>query len=103
LQRLTSLALIPLSIYLVGTFFVYVVFGGYSGAIFWLHSPVYTTSLVLFLGVGFHHTASGLQVVIEDYVQAEFAKLLSIIAVKFICIAFAILGILATLKILFGA
>jgi succinate dehydrogenase / fumarate reductase membrane anchor subunit len=101
-QRFTSLALIPLSLYLVGAFVICAVMGGYTGAVYWLHSPIAATAIVLFLAVGFHHSASGLQVVIEDYVHSEGPKLFAVIAVKFICAAFAILGMLATLKILFG-
>jgi succinate dehydrogenase / fumarate reductase membrane anchor subunit len=103
LQRLTSLALIPLSIYPVAMFFIYAVFGGYEGAHTWVKSLYAATALILFLAVGFHHAASGLQVVIEDYVHGETPKLFAVILVKFIAAAFAILGILAVLKILLGA
>jgi succinate dehydrogenase / fumarate reductase membrane anchor subunit len=103
LLRLTSLALIPLSLYLVGAFVIYVVFGGYPGARYWLHAPLAATAMILFLAVGFHHTASGLQVVIEDYLHIDGVKLGAVIAVKIVCTAFGVLGILAVLKIVFGA
>jgi len=103
LQRLTALALIPLTLYVLNGFFTYVVFGNYSGAVYWLHSPFSATAVILLLAVGFHHAASGVQVVIEDYVHCECAKLFGVITVKFLATAFAVLGILATLKILFGA
>jgi succinate dehydrogenase / fumarate reductase membrane anchor subunit len=102
IQRLTALALIPLTLFVLNGFFTYVVFGNYDGAVYWLHSPFSATFVILFVAVGFHHAASGLQVVIEDYVRCECAKLTSVITVKFLCVAFALLGILATVKILFG-
>jgi succinate dehydrogenase / fumarate reductase membrane anchor subunit len=103
LQRLTALALIPLSLYVVGTFFNAVVFGsGYDSAIGWLHSPLAATSLILALVAGFWHAALGVQVVIEDYVHCEVMKLTSIIAVKFAAVLFAVLGILSVARIFFS-
>jgi succinate dehydrogenase / fumarate reductase membrane anchor subunit len=102
LQRVTALALIPLMFYLLNRFFTLVVPDGYDGAVKFLHSPIAATAMVLFLAAGFHHAASGLQVVIEDYVHCEVAKTLSILTVKFIAAACAILGILATGKVFFG-
>lgn len=100
--RLTSLALVPLSVYFIATFFMFAIDGGYDGAVHWLRSPFAATLMILFLAAGFHHAANGLQVVIEDYVHNECAKMAVIIAVKFIAVAFAVLGILATVKVLFG-
>jgi len=102
MQRLTALALIPLTIYLFTTFFLYVVYGGYDGALIWLRSPISAMAVLLFIMVGFHHAASGLQVVIEDYVHCEATKLASLILVKFAAVALALLGIVATVKVLFG-
>ena len=101
-QRLTAIALIPLTLYVIANFFQYVVFGSYDGAVIWLRSPFSATAVILLLGVGFHHGASGLQVVIEDYIHCECLKLASVILVKFLAISFALLGILATVKVLFG-
>jgi succinate dehydrogenase / fumarate reductase membrane anchor subunit len=102
LQRLTAIALIPLSLFVIVTFYMYVVEGTYDGAVYWLRSPFAATFVILFLAVGFHHAASGLQVVIEDYVHCECAKLTSLIVVKFLAVVFALLGILSTVKILLG-
>jgi len=101
-QRMTALALIPLSIYGVAAFFNNVVGGGYADAVVWLHSPFAAVLVILFILVAFHHAASGVQVVIEDYVHCEAVKLASIIAVKFLASAFALLGTIAVIKILFS-
>jgi len=102
LMRLTSVALLFLILYPIMGFFLYAVYGGREGALQWLHSPVAATGVVLFLIVGFHHAANGLQVVIEDYVHCNCAKSISLFLVKSIAASCAILGVLATLKIFFG-
>lgn len=101
-QRLTAIALIMLSVYVVMTFLCAVTIGGYQTAIDWLQSPITATFLILFILVGFHHAAAGMQVVIEDYMHCESAKLAAIIATKFFAAAFALLGTLAVIKILLG-
>ncbi|MBV8548015.1 MAG: succinate dehydrogenase, hydrophobic membrane anchor protein [Alphaproteobacteria bacterium] len=102
-QRLTSLALIPLSLYPVVTFFLAANHGGYGALRDWLHSPISATAVILFLLVGFHHAANGLQVVIEDYVHCECAKSATLFVIKFGSLALALAGTLATLKIMLGA
>jgi len=101
-QRLTALALIPLIIYVFASFYMNVADGGRDGALLWLRSPFAATFVVLFLLFAFHHGASGVQVVIEDYVHHEKAKLGAIMLVKFFAAILALLGVLATVKILFG-
>jgi len=103
MQRLTALALIPLSIYVIYSFFAEVVYGGYDGATVWLRNPFAALAAILFVGAGFHHAISGLQVVIEDYVHGECLKLASVIGVKFIGWSLALLATIAVLKILFFA
>jgi len=98
--RVTSAALVLLSIYVVASFFVQRVYSDYVVASIWLTSPFAAVLMILFVGVGFHHAANGLQVVIEDYVRCEKLKLASIVAIKFIATALALLAAIAVLKIL---
>lgn len=100
-QRVTAIALVLLSLYLVWMFVSNVVFGGYTEATDWLSSPIDATLLILFIGTAFYHAALGIQVVIEDYVHCEAVKLASLLAVKFIAAAFGVLGILSIIKVLF--
>lgn len=101
LSRLTSLALVPLTLW-----FVISVIGHLDASWIemraWLSSPWPAVLMILTVGVTFHHTASGLQVVIEDYVHHELAKTFAIIAVKFLCLLLAVAGIFSVLKIAFG-
>ncbi len=100
--RLTALALVLLC----GWFFVKLTFclaaSDYGATMSWLSQPVPAALMSLFLLVGFHHTANGLQVVIEDYVRCEGARLALIVAVKFLAAAGAVIGIVAVGKIAFG-
>jgi succinate dehydrogenase / fumarate reductase membrane anchor subunit len=100
--RLTALALLLLAVYPLVGFFIYAVYGGRAAAIEWLRSPFAATGVILFLIAGFYHAAGGLQTVIEDYVHCACVKSASLFLVAFGCAAFAILGVLATLKIALG-
>jgi succinate dehydrogenase / fumarate reductase membrane anchor subunit len=64
-------------------------------------TPLAATLMILLLIALFHHTALGLQVVIEDYVHSG-AKFAAVIAVRLGCFALAIAGFVATLRIAFG-
>ena len=100
-QRLTSLALIPLSLWFVASVIAHIG-TGHAEFSAWLSSPVTAVLMILTVGVTFHHTASGLQVVVEDYVHTEWVKLAVLIAVRFACFVLAAVGIFAVLKIAFG-
>jgi succinate dehydrogenase / fumarate reductase membrane anchor subunit len=57
--------------------------------------------MILLLIALFHHTALGLQVVIEDYIHSG-AKFAAVIAVRLGCFSLAIAGFVATLRIAFS-
>ncbi|MBO0738973.1 MAG: succinate dehydrogenase, hydrophobic membrane anchor protein [Alphaproteobacteria bacterium] len=100
-QRLTAVALVPLTLWFV------IALVGSIGADLesvqnWIGRPLPAILLVLLLIATFYHMSLGLQVVVEDYVHAEFAKLGLIIAVRLFCFAFAVAGIFAVLSIAVG-
>ena len=102
LQRLTSLALIPLTVWFAAAI-VGLAGSGYEEFVAWLSDPCTTAVMVGFLAVTFHHAQSGMQVVIEDYVASHGLRIASVILVKFVCYGLALLGIVSTLIVSFGA
>ncbi len=81
IQRVTAIALIPLSLY-----FLYIlpvlVMADYDSFILWIGQPLPAIAALLFIVIGFYHAVLGLQVVIEDYVSHELTRMLTIIATK---------------------
>ncbi len=100
-SRLTSIALVPLSIWWILGVITHVG-ADYPAFTAWLRQPMTAILMILSLAVMFYHIALGLQVVLEDYVHNEGIKLGSVIAVKFACVFFAVAGIFAVLRIAFG-
>ena len=101
-QRITAIALVPLSLWFVAAVI------GLLGADLetmqnWVGLPLPAILLILLLIATFYHASLGLQVVVEDYVHGEFAKLGLIIAVRLLCFGFAIAGIFAVVSIALGA
>lgn len=69
-QRLTALALVPLSLWFVGSLWAIVAGGARRDAfVDWLSGPVAAILMLLFLGATFYHLKLGLQTVIEDYAR----------------------------------
>jgi succinate dehydrogenase / fumarate reductase membrane anchor subunit len=101
-QRLTALALIPLSLWFVYCLARYPL-GDYATMKAWLHNPYAAVALVLFFASMFHHAALGVQVIVEDYVGNEGVKLVAIIGAKFALYALGVASIFAVLKLAFGA
>lgn len=84
MQRVSSIALLPLTIWLV--FSLAALAGGsFSEAQAWVARPFNTVLLLAFLGVGFHHSAAGWQVILEDYVKPERRRLVFVLLVNGVC------------------
>ena len=97
LQRLTAVALVPLSIWLA---FAVAMLGSasYETVLGWLQSPIVVVLLVLFIVATFYHTQLGLQVIVEDYVGG-WLKVTTLVLINFVCIVLAVAGIVALLKV----
>ncbi len=101
LQRLSALALVPLSLWLVASLVAQL--GADHAAVYaWIGEPVTVALLVLTIFATFYHAQLGLQVIIEDYVHHKGAKLAAIILVKAASLSLGLAGIFAVLFIAFG-
>jgi succinate dehydrogenase / fumarate reductase membrane anchor subunit len=101
-QRLTALALIPLTIWFVAS--VAALAGADHGAfIQWLGSPLVATLMIVLIVATFHHGQLGLQVVIEDYVHNEPVKIALIVGIKGLSVVLAVAAIVAVLRVAVGA
>ena len=98
LQRISAIAMIPLIIWFVSSL-VFSLINGYDQSINWLQSPLNATGMVLLFGTLYFHAASGLQVVVEDYVHNEGLKIMSLILIKLLAVLLGVLSILCVLKI----
>ena len=100
-QRLTALANVPLSLFLV--WFITRVGGLDRGEmIVVLGNPVVAGLLVLTIFSITWHMRLGMQIVIEDYVHGEGTKVLSLVANNFFSIGVAVLSVVSVLKLSFG-
>lgn len=99
-MRLTSLALVPLTIG-----FVWVVLSlvgrDYADVHATLSHPLPAILLLLFIGTGLYHMELGMRTIIEDYVHTEQVKEWSLAANLFFCIALAVACIYAVLRMSF--
>jgi len=96
MQRVTSIALLPLTIWLVFSLAT-MPDTSWQAATGWIGRPFNAVLLLAFLAAAFHHMAAGLQVVVEDYVRGELARAGAVLAVKGVC---ALLWLSATLAVL---
>lgn len=100
MQRLTSIALVPLTIWL--TLAVAALpHTDYATVYAWMASPVSCVLLMLTTIVMLLHLNLGVQVIIEDYVHVYWLKMVSIITLNFSCILLGIIGLYSLLKVAF--
>jgi succinate dehydrogenase / fumarate reductase membrane anchor subunit len=100
-QRVTAVALILLGLWFTASLVV-MVGADRSVVLAWLHAPVPAILAILLLIAVFYHGSLGLQVVIEDYVSAEWPKIAALVVMRLVSFALAVAGIFAVLRIAFG-
>ena len=100
-QRLTALALVPLSLWLVYSLLT-LTGADYETIVLWLGRPLSAVLFLLFVIALFHHAQLGLQVVIEDYISSEWQKFACVILVKFLAVVGALSSVLSILIVFLG-
>jgi succinate dehydrogenase / fumarate reductase membrane anchor subunit len=101
-QRLTSIALVPLVFWFVASLAA-LSGAGHGEVVAWLRGPIAPVAMIALLAAGFHHLQLGMQVVIEDYVHSEAAKITLIIIFKLGAVLAALISILSVLRIALGS
>jgi succinate dehydrogenase / fumarate reductase membrane anchor subunit len=101
-QRVTSVALV-----LLGLWFVFALIAlpdrSYETVTAWMHAPFNAVMLSLLVGTAVYHSQLGIEVVVEDYVSDHAAKIVTLLALKFIHIVLGALGIFSVLRVAFGS
>jgi succinate dehydrogenase / fumarate reductase membrane anchor subunit len=98
MQRLTSVALVPLSIWFLVSLLSLPSFDHWVVSA-WMAQSSSALLLILLVLVAAWHSQLGLQVVIEDYVHAAGAKTVTLVAITFAHVLIGSAGVLAVLRV----
>ena len=98
LQRVSSALLLPLTLWFALSAAL-LAGASYEETVAWIARPVNTVLLLVTLAISFQHTASGLQVIIEDYTNQEWLRMGAILAQKTRCALLWLASTLAVLRI----
>lgn len=98
LQRVTSVALLPLTLWFA---FSVASLAGEPHAVVarWIGHPLNATLLLAIIAIGFHHTAAGLQVVVQDYYRPEVKRRAIIFGINGVCLLLALLSALSVIRL----
>lgn len=99
-QRVSAVALFPLTLW----FAVSVALApgiDHAAMVGWISAPWNTILLLSFVLLSLFHAMLGLQVVIEDYVHSDWAKIAGLLAVRLVMAFLALVTVFAVLRIIF--
>lgn len=97
-QRLTSVALVPLSIWFLVSLLSLPSLD-HAAVSAWMAQSVTALLLILFVVVAAWHSQLGLRVIVEDYVHGAGARMLLLVAITFAHVLLASAGVLAVLRV----
>lgn len=98
MQRLTAIALIPLTVWFAISI-IGIVGADHATVVNWFSSPVISIFMILFVSTMVYHSTLGVQVVIEDYIHKERWKFGLLIALKFLGITLGVVAVFSILKL----
>jgi len=102
MQRLTAVALVPLALWFAVSLTTLPDFS-YAAVAGWVHRPVTSILLILFVGAAAYHSFLGVQVVIEDYVAGKFSRVAALMGSAFAHTGLTVAAVFSILKIAFGS
>jgi succinate dehydrogenase / fumarate reductase membrane anchor subunit len=97
-QRLTAIALVPLSLWFIVSV-LHLLGAPHDAVVDWISGPWTIVLMIALVVATFHHAQLGLQVVIEDYIHNDAARLASLIAVKGAAILLGMACVVSVLKL----
>ena len=101
-QRVTSVALVPLTIWFVVSLLSLPSLD-YPTVVAWMSESSTALALVVLVLTATWHSQLGMRVVVEDYVHANSPKIVTLIVLTFAHVLIATAGVFAVLKIALGA
>ena len=101
-QRLTSVALVPLSVWFLVSLLTLPSFG-HATVVAWMAQSPTALLLILLVLIGTWHSQLGVRVVVEDYVHGAGARTVSLVALTFAHGLLAAAGVVAVLRVALGA
>lgn len=100
MQRITAVALMPLSAWLVFSL-ACLADAQYATLVVWTSDPLHSVLLITFLLAAYYHAMLGLQTILEDYIHTEWLRISSIIVSNLILLLLLIASVFSVLKIAF--
>ena len=101
-ERLTSLALVPLTLWFVLAA-LHLSRLPRAAVAHWAGNPINAALLVALVLITFRHLQLGLQVVIEDYIHNERQRMAAVLLLRAVAGLSALIGVLAALKLAVAA
>jgi succinate dehydrogenase / fumarate reductase membrane anchor subunit len=101
-QRLTSIALVPLTVWFVVSLLSLPSFG-HAALVAWMSQSCTALLLILLVLIATWHSQLGVRVVVEDYVHDAGVRTLTLVVIGFAHVLLASAGVFAVLKVAFGA
>ena len=99
--RLSSIALVPLSLFVVG-WILSLRGAGFAEVRASLSQPLVALVVALFILLSLDHMRLGMQVIIEDYVHEELSKLTLLVLNTFLAVVIGLVSIYALLVLALG-
>lgn len=100
-QRLSAVALLPLSAWFVVTTVTHIFNGDRATVIAWLKNPLVALAVGLLVVMLFVHARLGIQTIIEDYVQNTTKKMLARLLLDGLTIILGAASLMAVIKLHF--